>query len=157
MELMLDKAFFPALGAWGTMPRVVGWDLPIPWVAVHDIGVAIANVFAQPEGWIGRGLNLVGDVQSMRSCREIFARVTGRKPFRVPLPAALFAKMAEPEMVQMWRWLVDFCADQGSAQIEADLAATRAACPRPHSVESWLRLTKNGSATQVQRANVLGA
>jgi uncharacterized protein YbjT (DUF2867 family) len=138
------------------MPRVVGWDLPIPWVAVHDIGVAIANIFERPAAWIGRELNLIGDVQSMRACRQIFARVTGRKPFRVPLPAALFAKMAEPEMVQMWHWLVDFSAGAGPAQIAADRAATRVACPQPHSVESWLWLTRNGDATQAPRANVLG-
>jgi uncharacterized protein YbjT (DUF2867 family) len=44
MELLTKKEFFPALGFWGTGPKVLGWDTPIPWVAVPDIGVAVVSM-----------------------------------------------------------------------------------------------------------------
>lgn len=145
MELMTRREFFPPLAAWGTMPNVLGWDLPLPWVAVQDIGVAIANIFAQPDVWIGRDVNLIGDVQSIRACRNLFKQVTGRRPFGVPLPAALFNRMAGPELMQMWRWTVGWSTAEGPERLQADLVASRLACPTPHSVESWLREARAGA------------
>ncbi|MEN8183071.1 MAG: sulfatase-like hydrolase/transferase, partial [Myxococcota bacterium] len=113
MELLSEKEFFPALGAWGAEPKIVGWDTPIPWVAVRDIGVSIANIFDNPEAWIGREVTLCSDIKSLGECRAIFTAVDGKKPFRLPLPLWLFNKMAGDEFVQMWRWLVDFVAEAG--------------------------------------------
>jgi len=45
MELLSEKEFFPAMATWGVEPKIVGWELPIPWVAVHDLGKAVANIF----------------------------------------------------------------------------------------------------------------
>lgn len=144
MELMTDKSFYPALGAWGAMPKVVGWDLPAPWVAVHDIGVAIANAFENPGVWLGRSINFYGDVQSLRSCRATFVEVDGRKPLGIPLPLPLFQKMAGPEMVAMWRWMVDWSGKAGLAQLQADLADSRALHPDALTVDAWLRMGRNG-------------
>jgi uncharacterized protein YbjT (DUF2867 family) len=145
MELMNQKAFFPPLGAWGTMPRVVGWETPIPWVSVQDIGVAIANIFADPERWIGRDVNnFAGDVQSLRSCRTIFKKVTGKRPFGVPLPAALFQRMVGEEMIMMWRWLESFVEKEGRERLWAEVETSRAVCPEVQSVERWLRSSANG-------------
>lgn len=147
MELMTQKKFFPALGTWGTMPRVVGWKTPIPWVAVEDIGMAIANIFADPDTWIGRDVNnFAGDVQSLQACRALFKQVTGKKPFGVPLPAVLFQKMAGAEMVQMWRWMVDWIEKEGPESLWADVEASRQVYPEIHGVEEWLRLSLNGKS-----------
>lgn len=145
MELMNQKEFFPPLGAWGTMPRVVGWDTPVPWVCVRDIGAAVANIFDNSDKWIGRDVNLAGDVQSLRSCQALFKKVTGKKPFGVPLPAALFQKMAGDELVAMWQWLVGWVEQIGVDALWTDVEASREVCPQSHSVESWLRRSQNGS------------
>jgi uncharacterized protein YbjT (DUF2867 family) len=145
MELMNQKEFFPPLGVWGTMPRVVGWDTPVPWVCVQDIGAAVANIFDNPDKWIGRDVNLAGDVQSLRNCQTVFKKVTGKKPFGVPLPAVLFRKMAGDELVEMWRWLVGWVEQIGVDALWADVEASREVCPQVHSIESWLRLSQNGS------------
>ncbi|MCC9077838.1 NmrA/HSCARG family protein [Litorilinea aerophila] len=145
MELMTDKAFFPPLAAWGMMPKIVGWETPLPWTAVADIGAAIANVFENPTKWIGRDIDLIGDVASMRQCQQAFKAITGKKPFGIGLPVALFNKMAGPEMVTMWRWLADYLAanDINAAKGEM-LAAAREACPQLHSVTDWLKSERNG-------------
>lgn len=146
MELMTDKAFFPMMAAWGTMPKVVGWEAPLPWTAVADIGTAIANIFDNPNRWIGRDVNLISDVKSMRACQTIFKTTLGKKPFGLPLPLALFSKMAGPEFVLMWRWLADFLATNSIDDLQELVTASRAVCPQPHSVESWLKFSQNGYA-----------
>lgn len=143
MELMTDKAFFPPVATWGTMPKVIGWDRPLPWIAVQDIGVAIANVFEDPETWIGRDINLIGDVRSLGDCREIYRSVNGKEPFRVPLPVALTQKLAGEELVQMWRWIKEWSDNNGLQQLSDDLATSREVCPDPHTVNSWLRTCSN--------------
>ncbi len=144
MELMTDKAFYPALAAWGAMPKVVGWEMPVPWVAVQDIGVAVANIFERPGDWIGRTINFYGDIQSLAACRSAFAQGTGKKPRGIPLPLALFQKMAGPEMVQMWRWMVAWSGNGGPEQLDADLAASHALHPDALTVERWVLARRNG-------------
>lgn len=148
MELMTDKAFFPPLAAWGVMPKIVGWETPLPWTAVADIGAAIANIFDNPDKWVGRDINLFSDVASMRECQHIFKMATGKKPFGLPLPLAIFNKMAGPEMVVMWQWLVDYLAVNDRGRLKADVAAAREVCPDLHSVADWLKLSRNGQAVR---------
>ena len=140
MELMTQKDFFPPLSTWGTMPRVIGWDTPVPWVSVEDIGITIANIFENPEKWIGREVNnLAGDVQSLQSCRAIIREVTGKSPFGVPFPALLFRKMVGDEMVEMWRWFVTWVDKNGLDELNATVEHSREVHPEIRSVESWLR------------------
>jgi uncharacterized protein YbjT (DUF2867 family) len=140
MELMSQKEYYPAMAAWGAMPKVLGWDTPLPWVAVHDIGVAVANIFADSDRWIGREVLLCGDMCSLREARAAFQAVTGKKPRGVPLPMALFQRMAGEELVQMWHWLDRDIAERGQDQYMTLLDATREVCPEAHDVAGWLRL-----------------
>jgi len=142
MELMNQKEFFPALAAWGAMPKVVGWETPVPWTAVSDIGTAIANIFDNPDKWIGQDTHLIGHFESLRDCQTIFKKRTGKKPFGLPLPLALFNKMAGSEFVVMWRWMEGFLAEMGLDERQAMVDASREACADLHSVESWLALSR---------------
>lgn len=139
MELMTQKGFYPALSTWGTMPRVVPWELPYPWVAVEDIGIALANIFSDPDKWIGQDIDLCGDVQSLEACRATFKQVTGKKPFRIPFPVMLFEKMVGEEMVAMWRWAVDWIEEQGRDGLWSMVESSRQLHPEIRSVETWLR------------------
>ncbi len=144
MELMTKKEFFPPMVAWGAMPRVVGWDRPVPWTAVADIGSAIANVLDNPDKWVGRDINLISDQESLRQCQRIFKTTNGRKPFGLPLPLALFNKIAGAEFVAMWRWMVDWLEQIRPGSLEATIDASRQLCPDLHSVGSWLAPFTNG-------------
>lgn len=144
MELMTAKEFFPALAAWGVMPKIVGWETPLPWTAVVDIGTAVANAFDDPDTWIGRDIQLISDVRSMRDCQRIFRTEMGKKPFGVPLPVSMFNRMAGPEMVEMWRWLAEYLAARDVDGMRAIVTASRDACPDLHSVTDWLAQTRNG-------------
>lgn len=142
MELLTDKAFFPPLAAWGAMPKALGWDRPLPWAAVADIGTAVATMFEDPATWIGRDLRtLVSDIKSLRQCQAAFVEVTGQKPRRLPLPIGLFKRLAGEELVTMWQWMAGW-ADL--AKLEALAAESRAACPQPLDIAGWLRASANG-------------
>lgn len=138
MELMADKQFFPPLAIWGTGTRIMGWDMPSPWIAVDDIGVAIANIFAAPEKWVGREVSLFGDVKSLAECKQAFVERAGKQPFRLPLPLWMFRRMAGDEMIVMWQWLVDYVAAHGSESMWQTVQTTRELSPGLLDVESWL-------------------
>jgi uncharacterized protein YbjT (DUF2867 family) len=139
MELMTQKEFFPSLGVWGAEPKVVGWDTPKPWTAVCDIGKAAANVFSDPAKWIGRDVDVFSDVKSLAQCRMIYTRVVGKKPFGVPIPVALFRKMAGAELVLMWEWLAEWVAETGPEGLCDMHEASREVVPDLLDFESWLK------------------
>lgn len=104
MELMVDPTFAPALSVWGVEPRIVGWDRPLPWVAVDDIGRAAADALLSSAPADGAKVQLIGDLRSLRECRELLT-LAGRRPRRVPIPTAIFRAMVGDEFLQMWRFL----------------------------------------------------
>jgi uncharacterized protein YbjT (DUF2867 family) len=138
MELMTQRDFFPALGIWGVAPRVVGWHTPKPWVAVRDIGKAAANAFGDPDTWVRREVDLIGDVRSLAECRAEFKNAHGKTPFRVPLPIGLFSKMAGEELVDMWRWIAEWTTAAGPDPFREMVEASRELVPDIEDVPAWL-------------------
>jgi uncharacterized protein YbjT (DUF2867 family) len=145
MEVLVKKEFYPAMGAWGAEPKVLGWNTPIPWVAVSDIGIAAANIFDDPKKWLGKDVTLFGDVKTLAECKDVFREVNGKKPFRLPLPLWLFRKMAGNELILMWKWMVEWIADLGPEGLGDIVESSRKVCPEMLDLESWLKLmrTKN--------------
>jgi uncharacterized protein YbjT (DUF2867 family) len=45
MELMTDKAYYPAASTWHLMPKLMGAARPIGWISVDDLGIIAAKVF----------------------------------------------------------------------------------------------------------------
>lgn len=144
MELLSEKEFYPALGTWGVEPKVVGWDTPIPWVAVHDLGLAISNVFEDPKTWIGRDISLCSDVKTLAESQAIFTAIDGKKPLRIPIPIWMFGKMAGDEFVHMWRWMVGFVRELGLEGLWTMVEASREVSPEVLDMESWLKMKRNG-------------
>lgn len=133
MEIMTEKKFFPPVSAWHVMPRLMGSATKIGWVAVADLGVVAARVFADPQQFIGRELRLVSNVQSIDDCRALYQEVLGRKPPRWPIPAWMFARygFVGRDLSRMWRWL-------GTNTIDLDAGPMRAIHPAALSVRAWL-------------------
>jgi uncharacterized protein YbjT (DUF2867 family) len=139
MELMTHKPFFPAMGVWGVMPKLVGWETPSPWVALPDIGKAAANMFASGTFWAGRTIDLIGDQKSLAQCRSTFVQITGKKPLSIPLPVSLFKKAAGEEMIVLWQWLRAWMEDDGPVQVQAMIHDSHQLVPDLLDVESWIR------------------
>src|SRR5690606_13405426 len=137
MEVMTDKKFFPAVSAWYLMPKLIGAERKLPWICTDDLGVIVANVFADREGYIGRELKLASEWRSLDECRAIYRSVMGKNPPRFPMPLWLFGLFgfAGKDLPIMWRWLA-------MGVVEAEPEATRAVHPGVLSVEAWLQRQK---------------
>jgi uncharacterized protein YbjT (DUF2867 family) len=108
MELMSDPAFYPAVGVWHVMPKLMGGGRVVPWLAVDDLGAIVAKAFANPSGFIGADIPLAADVKSIDECRAEWTEVIGRRPQRFPMPVWLFERVAGhagKDLPVMWRWL----------------------------------------------------
>jgi hypothetical protein len=132
------------MGTWGVEPKILGWNTPIPWVAVHDIGVAVANAFEAPEIWIGRDVTLCGDIKTLRESQGLFTQIDGKKPTRIPLPIWLFNKMAGDEFVGMWKWLDELIGKAGISGLMEIMEKSRELCPEMLDMDSWLKKKRNG-------------
>ncbi|MGY1807120.1 NmrA/HSCARG family protein [Blastococcus sp. SYSU D00669] len=146
MELMTDRAFHPAAGVWYVWPKLAGWDFRVPWLSCRDLGVIAEKVFADPGRFVGQDLPLAADVRSLGECRELYARVAGRPPRRLPMPVPLFERAA-PDTARLWRWA-------RSAGLDVSTEPTRALHPGALTVEAWLRST--GAAGRRRRGNRSG-
>jgi hypothetical protein len=131
MELMTDKSYYPAVGTWRIWPRLTGEDRGIPWLAVSDVGVVAAAVFAQPDTYIGQSLSLLADVKSLAECRAILVGVTGKPPRTFPLPIWLFDRFTRGDVSAMWRWLE-------TGDVPMDTEPTRSIHPGALTVREWM-------------------
>lgn len=131
MELMTERQFFPPASTWHVMPRLMGAARPVGWLAVDDLAVIVARVFADPERFVGSDLTLTSDVRSIDECRQIWAQVTGRAPRRLAMPLGMFERFVGTDEITMWRWLRDH-------HIELDTTPTLALHPNALTVEQWV-------------------
>jgi uncharacterized protein YbjT (DUF2867 family) len=145
MELLSEKEFYPPMAAWGAQMKIIDWETPLPWVAVRDIGLAVANIFENPEIWIGNELSLLGDIKSMNQCKQIFTKVNGKKPSRIALPLWLFKKMAGEEFVIMWHWLNDLIERNGERNLIKIAENAQQVNPGMLDLESWLQSKSAGA------------
>lgn len=136
MELMTDKSYYPAVGTWRLWPKLSGEDKGIAWLAVADVGVIAAKVFAAPNTYIGQKLTLVADVKSLAECREMYHEVMGKPPATFPMPRWLFDRFTRGDVTDIWRWV-----ETGS--FDTDTAPTRAIHPEALSVRQWMLGQRN--------------
>ena len=131
MELMTDRAYYPAVSVWHVMPRLMGEDRPVGWLCTDDLGAVAARVFAAPRRWVDTDLTLLADVRTIDECRALWAELHGRPPRSFPMPVWLFERFVGTDLTTMWRWL-------RTAQFEMSTAATREILPEARTVREWL-------------------
>jgi uncharacterized protein YbjT (DUF2867 family) len=137
MELMTDQKFFPAVGTWQVMWRLMGSSRQLPWLCTDDLGAIAAKAFAAPDRFIGAELTLASDVQSLEQCRSMYREVMGRNPQRFPMPTWLFKRFgfAGKDLIPMWRWL-------RTGAVDLDTTPTRMIHPSALTVRDWLSMRK---------------
>ena len=131
MDLMTEKKFYPPASVWHLMPKLMGEDRPMGWIAVDDLAVIAERAFRDPDTFAGRELTLASDVQSIAQCRAIWRDVTGRAPRRFPMPVWMFERFSGTDETTMWRWLRD-------AQVDFDTGPTLEVHPDARTVRAWL-------------------
>ena len=106
-------------------------DVPIGLIAAEDIGAFAALAFAQPHDYIGKTLEIAGDVLTPSQVVDTVARVTGRKLtyFQVPMEAL---RQQNQQIAQATEYL-------NEVGYSVDLAALRQQLPNLMTLETWLK------------------
>ncbi len=120
----------PILG--GTLPQPLDPDKPFQMIAVEDIGVFAAMAFENPDGWVGREVDIAGDELTMPEIADTFSRVIGGEVGYYQVPWHQFEEQMGEEYTVMYRWFNDY-------GYEADIAALKEEHPGLISFEQYLR------------------
>ena len=142
MELMTDRGFYPPVGVWHVMPKLMGSTRVVPWLAVDDLGVIVAGAFADPSRFVGADIPLAADLKSIDECRAAWTKVFGRRPSQLPMPVWAFERIAGKagkDLPAMWRWL-------RSGAVPEDTTPTRAIHPAALTVRQWLEAQRESLA-----------
>lgn len=131
MELITDKAFYPAASTFYVMPRLMGPDKKVLWLAADDLGAIAARVFADPDKYIGQDLKLTADLQTIHEVKDIYHEVLGKKAPRFPMPVFMFRMFTGNDLIIMWKYL-------RTASFDITPELTRTIFPEAQTVREWL-------------------
>lgn len=90
------------------LPTIIGMldrDTRFHMISVEDIAWFAADVFAHPEAYLGKELDVAGDVLTAGEMKAIYRKVTGR---RLPPVSKWFMRLmlrvVNPESARQFRW-----------------------------------------------------
>jgi uncharacterized protein YbjT (DUF2867 family) len=101
----MDNFFLPKVGAM-TFPMLAGGlkrNTRFHLLAVDDIGWFVATAFAQRETYLGQTLEIAGDSLTVNEMKQVFYKVTGKRPPAFRFPAWLLGLMNR-EFLEQLRW-----------------------------------------------------
>ena len=108
-------------------------DVPQQIMAVDDLGAFAALVFAQPDEWIGREIDLAGDELAPLQIAEAIGEAIGRPLPYVQIPIEAIRQVGE-DFAFAYEWL-------NERGYRADVAATRQIHPGLMDLRTWLDRT----------------
>ncbi|MBL1079069.1 NmrA/HSCARG family protein [Nocardia sp. 2] len=109
-------------------------EVPMPVIAIEDIGRFAALAFDRPDEFLGRTLTIAGDILTPPQIAEILGAAAGLTPRTVQIPLEQLRAFDE-QVAKM------FAHFNTHPHAPIDLAALRAAHPELHDLRSWLRAT----------------
>lgn len=105
--------------------------VPLQMIAVEDIGVFAADAFEDPEGHLGRRVEIAGDELTGAQMADIFSEIAGR-PVRFASQPVAELRAGSEEMALMFEWF-------NRHGYQADIPALKEAHPELITLEAWLR------------------
>jgi uncharacterized protein YbjT (DUF2867 family) len=138
MELINDPGFYPMASTFPIMPKLMGADKKVPWLAVDDLGAIAAKVFADPKRYIGQDLKLTPDLRTINEVRALYQEVLGKKAPHFPMPASMFRMFTGDDLIIMWKYL-------RTANLNIDTDTTYAILPEAQTVRTWLTRQKRNN------------
>ena len=109
-------------------------ELPMQMISVRDIGAFAAIAFDRPEQYLGRTVEIAGDVLTPPQIAETFGRACGL-PARFRQTPIEQVRSFDVQLAQMFTFFNEHPSEL------ADLPALRAEHPGLMRLESWLRET----------------
>jgi uncharacterized protein YbjT (DUF2867 family) len=109
-------------------------DLPMQLISVHDIGAFAAMAFDRPDRYLGRTLEIAGDVLTPPRIADVFGSACGL-PARFRQTPIEQVRAFDVQLAQMFTFFNEHPSEL------ADLPALRAEHPGLMRLETWLRQT----------------
>lgn len=101
-------------------------------ITVEDIAWFAADIFAHPEQYIGKHVDVASDSLTPAEMKAVFRKVTGKRVLPAPaFSTRLLLRLANPESARQFRW-------NNSVGWHFDLAPLRARHPGLMSLEQFL-------------------
>lgn len=129
MENFTSPIYRGALGN-GVLPLAVSPEAEIQMIASGDVGVFARIAFEGPDEFIGRALEIAGDVNTPVQAAAAFADVLEREVNHVQVPIERLQEM-NAEVAEMFEWF----QREG---YRADLPALREIHPHPTGLKDWI-------------------
>ena len=120
-------------GEGGYIFRFAAADKPHPMIALADIGWFAEHIFANPDRWKGRSLEILGDDPTLADVVQTFTNVTGLPARYEDMPLEVVRQF--PGFGHDLANMYAFIQTHG---IKSDLAALRAIHPRLLTFKDWL-------------------
>jgi uncharacterized protein YbjT (DUF2867 family) len=133
----MDNYYIPAVEKGiigGKLIDGVRADKPYQLICSEDIGAFAALVFAQPDKFVGKAVEIGGDELTNPEIAAAFSRVMGRPVKFQKLPLLLSRVVLGKEFYEMFKWFND-------AGFQADIPALRRDYPEISwtSLEQWIK------------------
>jgi uncharacterized protein YbjT (DUF2867 family) len=116
---------------WSGLAGALGRRGRIQMISVDDIGGFAALAFAEPERYLGQAIEIAGDEMGLEDAAEIYQKVTGKRPFYLPIPPWVLRRI-DRGLGLMLQWFRD-------AGYQADIASLREFNPELKRLEPALR------------------
>ncbi len=110
-------------------------DTKLQMVAVDDIGEFTRIIFAEPDKYNKKEIELAGDEISMPEVASIYGKLFGKSAEFSELPVDVLRANSK-EMADMFQWFMD-------KGYEANISELKAIHPKLKSFEQWLESSKN--------------
>ena len=72
-------------------------------LAIDDLGAAVSRIILEPDGHLGRRIDLAGDVLTLPELKASYTEASGRRPKRWAMPNLMLRMFASDFAAQL-RW-----------------------------------------------------
>lgn len=108
----MDNILDPKMGGAMTLPVLAGSldrHVAFPMLAAADIGKACAKIFQSPSVYAAKHIDLIGDRLTVDQMKQVYRRVTGRRPKSYSMPRWMLRWINKEFAEQLaWHNRVDF-------------------------------------------------
>ena len=129
----------------GVLTGQADGDAKIPYVACRDIGELVALAFADPQKFLGKKINLVGDFISGDELAEVLSRVSGGKRFKHKAPPMLLMWLFAREWISLRKQFESWGRPPHPETMLQAISESRELLPHVLSFEQFLQLENHAA------------
>lgn len=132
----IGQPYFPVKK--GRVRGFVDGDAKVPYVATDDIGMFAALAFEDPDGFVRKGINLIGDFVSGKELCDTLSRIRKGEKFKYSTVPKILMRIFAKEFYVMRIAFEEFGRPPYTHDVTAEIDKCRGLHPGLMSVEQYL-------------------